>query len=333
MGQSSFFIAFLKFRYCLLQDAQPLAVTVQKTKVSSPLRRFAMNPNPRIPYRFSGQGVDLKPHAKGRILVHLVVNVEHWVFDAAMPRTLITPPHGKETIPDVPNFSWAEYGMRCGLPRILKAITERGLTASTSINASVIDAYPQAAEAMHQAGWEFIGHGMHQKTLNSATDERELVEMALDKVQAFTGVKPRGWLSPGLRETHDTPDILKACGLDYVCDWVLDDLPEWMQTKHGPLLSVPYNLEVNDSIIFAIEKHDSEQMYERAVRTLALFERESIEVPRVFAIGLHPHLIGVPHRFETLERLLDRLVATDGVGFVQGHELADWYQSQIPAPI
>ena len=50
-----------------------------------------MNPNPRIPYRFSGQGVDLKPHAKGRILVHLVVNVEHWVFDAAMPRTLITP--------------------------------------------------------------------------------------------------------------------------------------------------------------------------------------------------------------------------------------------------
>ena len=58
-----------------------------------------MNPNPRIPYRFSGQGVDLKPHAKGRILVHLVVNVEHWVFDAAMPRTLITPPHGKKRFP------------------------------------------------------------------------------------------------------------------------------------------------------------------------------------------------------------------------------------------
>jgi allantoinase len=291
-----------------------------------------MNPNPRIPYRFSGHGIELNPHPKGRILVHLVVNVEHWVFDAAMPRTIITPPHGKETIPDVPNFSWAEYGMRCGLPRILRAIQDRGLTASTSINASVIDAYPQAAEAMLEAGWEFIGHGMHQKTLNSATDERELVELAMDKVKGFTGYKPRGWLSPGLRETHDTPDILKASGIDYLCDWVLDDIPEWMQTKHGALLAVPYNLEVNDSIIFAIEKHDSDQMYERAVRTLNLFERESQSMPRIFPIGLHPHLIGVPHRFETLERLLDKLISTDGVGFVQGQEIFEWYQQQIPAP-
>ncbi len=53
------------------------------------------------------------------ILVHLVVNVEHWVFENPMPRTIITPPHGRETVPDVPNFSWADYGMRAGLPRIL----------------------------------------------------------------------------------------------------------------------------------------------------------------------------------------------------------------------
>jgi allantoinase len=91
-------------------------------------------------------------------------------------------------------------------------------------------------------------------------------------------------------------------------------------------------LEVNDSIIFAIEKHDSDQMYERAVRTLNLFERESRSMPRIFPIGLHPHLIGVPHRFETLERLLDKLISTDGVGFVQGQEIFDWYQQQIPAP-
>ena len=57
-----------------------------------------------------------------RILVHLVVNVEHWQFDQPMPRTIITPPHGRETVPDVPNFSWADYGMRAGLPRILEAV-------------------------------------------------------------------------------------------------------------------------------------------------------------------------------------------------------------------
>ncbi len=287
--------------------------------------------NPRIPYRFSNEGPALAPHADGNILVHLVVNVEHWQFDAPMPRTIITPPHGKETVPDVPNFSWVDYGMRCGLPRMLDAITARGLTASTSCNAGVIDAYPRAAEAMHAAGWEFIGHGIHQKSLNHAGAEEEVVRTSLDMIESFTGVRPRGWLGPGLREGHTTPETLKAAGIDYVFDWVVDDLPNWMTTAQGPLLSLPYNLELNDSIIYAIEKHSSDEMFERVKRTAALFTREARTRPRVLTLGLHPHLIGVPHRFASFEQMLDLLMQTPGVCFKQGHDIADWFTAQVPA--
>jgi len=265
-------------------------------------------------------------------MVHLVVNVEHWQFDAPMPRTIITPPHGKETVPDVPNFSWVDYGMRCGLPRIIDAIVERGLTASTSFNAGVIDAYPQAAQTMHQAGWEFIGHGVHQKSLNHAGAEAEVVKTSLDMIEAFTHVRPRGWLGPGLRESHTTPETLVSEGIEYVFDWVVDDVPNWMRTDKGPLLSLPYNLEINDSIIYAVEKHSSLEMLERTRHTLALFERESLKHPRVLAIGLHPHLIGVPHRFGSFERMLDLLMASPQVCFVQGHDLATWYAEQVPRP-
>ena len=117
--------------------------------------------NPRIPFVLSSDRAALPALNGKRILVHLVVNVENWQFDQPMPRTIVTPPHGHETVPDVPNFSWADYGMRAGLPRILRAFASRGLPASTSFNAGVIDAYPQAAVAMRDAGWEFIGHGMH----------------------------------------------------------------------------------------------------------------------------------------------------------------------------
>ena len=221
--------------------------------------------NPRVTYRLSTDRPPLAaPVVGGKprpLIVHAVVNVEHWRFEDPMPRKIITPPHGKETEPDVPNFSWADYGMRAGLPRIMQALAERNIPASTSFNAGVIDAYPQAAEAMKKAGWEFIGHGMHQKTLNAAgaapNAERDLIEACLAKIGDFTGTRPRGWLSPGLRETYDTPDILKACGLDYVCDWVIDDLPDWMTTKSGPLIAMPYNLEINDSIIYAVERHSS----------------------------------------------------------------------------
>jgi peptidoglycan/xylan/chitin deacetylase (PgdA/CDA1 family) len=288
--------------------------------------------NPRIPYRFSNDGLKLKPALEGGIMVHLVVNVEHWQFDASMPRTIITPPHGKETVPDVPNFSWADYGMRAGLPRIIEAIQSRGLPASTSFNAGVIQAYPQAAQAMHQAGWEFIGHGVHQKSLNHADGEKDLIATSLNMIETFTGTRPKGWLSPGLRESHDTPDYLKQLGVEYVFDWVVDDVPHWMSTQHGPLLALPYNLEVNDSIIYAVEKHASEEMYLRLVNTLRLFEREAQHHPRVLAIGLHPHLIGVPHRFGSFERMLDLLMKTPNVCFKTGQGIAHWYTEQVPAP-
>jgi hypothetical protein len=51
-----------------------------------------------------------------------------------MPRKLIPGPHGNEKVPDVPNFSWVEYGMRTGFPRILDALKRRKLPASTTIN-------------------------------------------------------------------------------------------------------------------------------------------------------------------------------------------------------
>ena len=151
--------------------------------------------NPRIPYRFSNDGPSLKPPPQGAIMVHLVVNVEHWQFEANMPRTIITPPHGKETIPDVPNFSWADYGMRAGLPRMIDAIVQRGLPASTSFNAGVIQAYPRAAQAMHAAGWEFIGHGVHQRALNHSDgpSEEQLIATTLDMISALTGERPQAY--------------------------------------------------------------------------------------------------------------------------------------------
>lgn len=287
--------------------------------------------NPRVPYRFSDHGPVLNAHEGGPIMVHLVVNVENWSFDAAMPRTIITPPHGKETIPDVPNFAWVDYGMRAGLPRMIKAIRERGLPASTSINASVIDAYPGAAEAMLQVGWEFIGHGLHQKSVQQAGNEEDVVSQALDKLRRFSGQPVAGWLSPGLRETERSLEVFKASGVRYVFDWCMDDVPNWMRTQEGPIMSMPYNLELNDSVIYAVEKHATGQFLDRTQRTLQLFERECEQRPRVLALGLHPHLMGVPHRLREFEDMLDALLASSKTTFVKPMQIADWFEAQVPA--
>lgn len=287
--------------------------------------------NPRIAYQMSSSRKKLAPPSGKPLIVHMVVNVEHWRFDHAMPRKIITAPHGAENIPDIPNYSWAEYGMRSGMPRILDIFSDNEIPASTSINAGVIEAYPECAEAMLKAGWEFIGHAMHQKSMQAENDEAGLIQEALDVLKAFTGKETRGWLSPGLKETENTPDILKRLGLDYVCDWVVDDLPVWMTTTDGPLVAMPYNLEVNDSIIYAVEKHATGEMYDRFTNTLAAFDKELDDNPRVLAIGLHPHLIGVPHRINYLQKMVDDLKARDDTIFMTGSQIADWYMAAEPA--
>lgn len=286
--------------------------------------------NPRIPYRPASSRPKLPAPDGKPLIVHLVVNVEHWRFEEPMPRKLLTAPHGVDSVPDVPNYAWAEYGMRVGMPRLLKLFGERGLPASTSVNAGVVDAYPACAEAMLEAGWEFIGHGMHQKSMQAEPDEAQLIDAALGKLRSYSGQPVRGWLSPGLRETADTPDILKAAGIDHVYDWVLDDLPAWMTTTGGPLMAMPYSMELNDSIIYAVEKHASPEMHRRLADTVGAFESELADNPKVLALGLHPHLIAVPHRIGYLHKMLDGLQGRDDVIFMTGSGIADWYRAVDP---
>jgi hypothetical protein len=291
-----------------------------------------MTSNPRIPFALSSARPRLEPPGGKPLIVQVVVNIENWRFDQPMPRKLITAPHGAETVPDVPNFSWAEYGMRCGMPRFFEALGSRGLKAGCTMNAAVIENYPEIAEAVLNAGWEFIGHGLHQKSVQAESSEEEVIAEALGLLSGFSGVPVQGWLGPGLKETNDTVDILKRQGLRYCSDWVLDDLPNWMTTRHGPMISMPYSLEINDSVAHAVYQLPSDELYRRLVYTLEVFETETESNPRIVTIGLHPHLMGVPHRFGFLLKMLDLLMARDDTVFMTGSEIADWYEGVSPCP-
>ncbi len=212
-----------------------------------------------------------------RILVHLVVNVEHWQFDQPMPRTIITPPHGRETVPDVPNFSWADYGMRAGLPRILKLFHERGLPASTSFNAGV-DRGLSRGRRSHAGGRLGVHRPRHApegdqpcRGRRGGGDRRA----RSTRSRGFTGQRPRGWLSPGLRETWTRPSSWSAtASTTSSTGWSTTCRPGWT-TRDGPLLAMPYNLEINDSIIYAVEKHATGEMRSGWTHTLRLFEEEA----------------------------------------------------------
>ena len=142
--------------------------------------------------------------------------------------------------------------------------------------------------------------------------------------------RTRGWMSPGWSETFDTLDHLRAAGIEYVCQWVIDDIPTPLKTKFGDMISVPYGLDLNDSVIYAIEKHSTPEMKLRIEQAIRTFEREIRESgqPRVLTIPLHPHLSGVAHRINFLTEIVEGLQARSDTVFMNGSQITDWYLSQ-----
>jgi peptidoglycan/xylan/chitin deacetylase (PgdA/CDA1 family) len=283
----------------------------------------------RIPYQALVDRPKLTLPGGKRLAVWVILNVEEWRIEGPMPRTVLPPPMGQPLLPDVPNWSWHEYGMRAGFWRQHAALTARGIPVTLAINGNVCRSYPRVAGAGREAGWEFMGHGFLQGPMHRLPDQRKAIHDAVEAIAAFTGTRPRSWESPGLTETDETLDLLREAGIEYVADWVIDDLPQDVETPHGLITTIPYTVELNDITVYALQQHDSEVFLSRGKRQFDRLYAEGATNARVMAISIHPYITGVPHRIGVLEDLLDYVGGHDGVAWMTASEIGDWYRGQI----
>ena len=287
-----------------------------------------LSPRERVPYEpIVGRKPFVLPNS-ARVAVWTIVNVENWLPDAAMPRSVLSPPMGQPLLPDLPNWCWHEYGMRVGFWRFLEVLRSRKLRATFAVNGTACTEYPQACQAALDAGWEFMGHGLVQKPMHRVEDQKAAIRQTMEAIRAFTGKAPRGWESPGLTETLDTIDLLAEAGIEYVADWVLDDQPVAIKTRSGSMLSVPYTVELNDVVISAVQQQSSDELLRRGRDQFDQLYLEGATIPRVMAISIHPYLTGVPHRIKYLAALYDYIASHEGVWMCTGEEILDIYRSQ-----
>ena len=283
--------------------------------------------NPRATYSPIFQRQPLRLPEGARVAVWPVINVEEWDINAPMARTVLPPPQGVTVLPDIANFGWFDYGLRVGFWRLKQVLDRHGVRATVSLNASICLSYPQIVQDSLRSGWEMMGHGFIQRAINTEPDEREVIRRTVRTIKECTGKAPRGWMGPGLAETLQTPDILAAEGIEYVCDWCNDDQPYDMHVKSGRLVSIPYTVEINDIPIYLIQHHRSPEIFERAREHFDTLYREGAESARIMAISTHPYITGVPHRIRYYDMIFEYIRQFAGVVFLTGSEILDWYKA------
>ena len=287
-------------------------------------------PRDRVPYSAIVDRPKLELPGDARMIVWTIVNVEDWGIERPMPRTVLSPPMGQPLLPDLPNWAWHEYGMRVGFWRLFDCMRKFNVTPTLALNGIVCRNYPRVAQAAKDAGWEFLGHGWLQQPMHKLEDQRAAIRDTIEAIRSFTGKPPRGWESPGLTETLDTIDHLAEAGIEYVADWVLDDQPVYVSTAHGPIVSVPYTVEINDIVMMLVQHHPAEEMLRRGRDHFDRLYQESAAAPRVMAISIHPYISGVPHRIRYVEELYRYVVGKPGVLHWTGGQIVDWFRAQVP---
>jgi len=287
-----------------------------------------MIPRERTPYSAIVDRPPLKLPGRARVVVWTIVNLEVWDIARAMARQVLPPPTGATLLPDVPNWSWHEYGMRVGFWRFEELYRRLKIRPTVAINARVCVDYPRVAQACRDAGWEFMGHSYEQGPIHREDDQPAMIRRSLDTIEKFTGKRPLGWLGPGLTQTLDTPENLAAAGVKYIGDWVYDDEPTEIATAHGPLVTLPYSVETNDIPMMLVQHHEAAYWTQKCLDSFERYYEEGARRPKIMAIAIHPYISGQPFRIKYLEDIYRKISRKKGVLHWNGGQILDWYLKQ-----
>lgn len=297
-----------------------------------PLRRYGMD-HDRYDWSMLPRRKPVAWPDGARVALWIVPALEWFPLD--MKGVPFKPPGAMMTAyPDLRHYTLRDYGNRVGIFRLMRALDRHGIRASVAVNAAVAARYPALLQACTQRNWEVIANGQDMDHLHHAGlaehDEKKLIDATLDLLRRASGQPVRGWLSPAKSESPATPDLLAAAGVQYVCDWVNDDMPYPMRTASGTLHAMPHPVDIDDYTILVQNHHTEDDFRDQLCDQFDLLYREAaVQGGRVMAISLHPWVIGQPYRIKALEDALAHIMRHKGVWAATGGEILDaWTAAQ-----
>lgn len=284
------------------------------------------------PDRLGGLPLPERPRLRlpgdARIAVWVCPNLEHyeWLPDPVRVRD----PWSRVPHPDVLGYATKDYGNRVGVWRIFDLFDRLGIQATVSAGLACFEHFPEILEACEARRWDTMCHGIYNTQYLWGLDEdteRAFIAECVQTFQRLTGRTMAGWFSPAISHTLRTPDLVAEAGFKYYCDYYHDDQPVPVKVRDRTLISLPYQVELNDAVLTA-GAAEGPEFLQIAKDMFDTLYAEGETQPRVMNIAFHPYIMGRPHRIAYLEAALRYIASHEGVWFATGEEIADCYLAQ-----
>jgi len=238
-------------------------------------------------------------------------------------------PLSRPTRPDVPSYSYNDYGNRIGFWRLLEVLDKHNIRCCVSLNAAVLDHCPEIREAMVARNYDYMAHGFYNSrpiTDYSIEEERADWRDLIDTVKKHTGKQLKGRMGGGSGFTVNTPDLMAEFGLLYHVDWMMDDQPVPLKVKNGAkFIHVPYSYQTNDGGGANRAFRDAAYFCQMIKDQFDVLYEEGAQSGKVMCIALHPQLTGRAHRAKYLDEALTYIRSHDAVWYTTGDDIAEYY--------
>ena len=227
------------------------------------------------------------------------------------------------------------FGPRVGVPRILKLLEKRKLRASFAIPGWTVEHHTGAARQIRDAGHEITVHGNVHEALSDLdeTAEREILQLTLDIMQSYLGIKPIGYRSPSWDLNLWTPDVLTQAGFVYDSSLMGNDIPYDVPTSQGLLTEIPIQWLLDDAPFFR-HVYGATNAIAEPDRVFGFWCQEfqgMYEENGCFVVTCHPYISGRASRIAMLDKLIGYIKTFEGVWFCTLDEAAQWHLSQQQA--
>jgi peptidoglycan/xylan/chitin deacetylase (PgdA/CDA1 family) len=225
---------------------------------------------------------------------------------------------------DTMAISWAAYGVKTGIYRLLDAFNRHGAKTSVMVSAVIAERAPEAVKAIAQGGHEVLSHSYAMDVipaLLSDDEERKNIERCTKLLQQASGRKVEGWLSPRGTSKTTTPKLLAEAGYRWYGDVFDADLPYVQSFGQKKIVAIPLSYDVND--MPSMKYGNPPAMMLDAFNEVIDIAREHSDELRIIDVTSHAHIFGHHRGAHYCEKIIEKAVSAPDIWVGTRAQIAD----------
>ncbi len=221
-----------------------------------------------------------------------------------------------------------QFGEKVGIWRILDLFDREGVKATFFLNGKTAEQNIDAVKELVAKGHELAAQPyIHEYTVTLDKEgERKLIQASIDAFQKVAGVKPLGYLSPGVRPTPNTIDLIADMGFTWSSDCIDEDVPYTVGPRNKPIVMMPKDFHPNDYTTYETGSRSPRELFSLLIDQFDYLYAEGATSPKVMGVTMHPFLAGRGYRAKIFQDFIRHARSHPNVWFARGIDIAKWFR-------